>query len=147
MDEVTLRKQTEPRCLVVNRTRTLAPTTMTFDLTESWNLSARRECCSNNSITYIKEPLLVQTFPLTALFSLPVMHKNRYKTLGLINIPSEKVSYKSQPYILMHITFLCHLNDLTLSAVVLQRYLTRWRRFDFAITHISHRPQPEYTRD
>ena len=25
--------------------------------------------------------------------------------------------------------------------------LTRWRRFDFAITCISHRPQPEYTRD
>ena len=25
--------------------------------------------------------------------------------------------------------------------------LTHWRRFDFAITHISHRPQPEYTRD
>ena len=25
--------------------------------------------------------------------------------------------------------------------------LTRWRRTDFAITHISHRPQPEYTRD
>ena len=23
--------------------------------------------------------------------------------------------------------------------------LTRWRRFDFAITHISHWPQPEYT--
>ena len=25
--------------------------------------------------------------------------------------------------------------------------LTRWRRFDFAITHIPHRPKPEYTRD
>ena len=25
--------------------------------------------------------------------------------------------------------------------------LTRWRRFDFAITHISHRPQPDYTQD
>ena len=25
--------------------------------------------------------------------------------------------------------------------------LTHWRWFDFAITHISHRPQPEYTRD
>ena len=25
--------------------------------------------------------------------------------------------------------------------------LTHWRRFDFAITHSSHRPQPKYTRD
>ena len=25
--------------------------------------------------------------------------------------------------------------------------LTRWRRFNFAITCISHKPQPEYTRD
>ena len=25
--------------------------------------------------------------------------------------------------------------------------LTRWRWFDFLITHISHRPQPEYTWD
>ena len=25
--------------------------------------------------------------------------------------------------------------------------LTHWKQFDFAITHISHTPQPEYTRD
>ena len=25
--------------------------------------------------------------------------------------------------------------------------LTRWRRFDYAITRISHRPHPEYARD
>ena len=26
-------------------------------------------------------------------------------------------------------------------------YLTHWRQFDFATTHISHRPQPEYSQD
>ena len=26
-------------------------------------------------------------------------------------------------------------------------YLTHWRRFNFAITRITHRPQPEYIGD